>query len=65
MNQEQVFKEITKNKKWYIGFYTQQTASAIVKRYKNKTLSHEKIIEIFGRFGYIKITEDWCKSQSV
>jgi len=61
MNQEQVFKLITGTKKWYVGVYIQQTASEIVKRYKNKTLSHEKLTELFNKFGYIKTIEEWQK----
>lgn len=61
MSREQVFNEITKNKKWYVGIYIQQTASQMVKRFNNGSLSHEKMNEIFNKFGYIKIIEQWQK----
>ena len=56
---DELFKEITKPIKWYVGYYSQQTASAICKRYKAGTLSQEKIEELFNKFGYIKNDVTW------
>lgn len=56
-----VFKYITGSKKWYIGYCSQQTASAICKRYKNGTLTTEKMIHLFNFYGFVKNELTWKK----
>lgn len=52
MTKEDVIREITKNKKWYIGFYSQQMASNKIKMFWAGRLSEKKFNELIAAMGY-------------
>jgi hypothetical protein len=52
MTKEEVYQQLTSEKKWYLPHLKQQAASAFQSRFENGTASEEKIIEVFSLFGY-------------
>lgn len=65
-NRDEIFLLITSKKKWYFGgdfqqYCSQQAGSEIVKRFRNGSLSDEKIAHLFDHFGYYKKIEQWEK----
>lgn len=63
MTEKEVFKEITSELKWYIGYCSQPYASQLIVRFNNGNLKQETIHNLFKHFGYI-IQSDivWKKS---
>lgn len=57
MNKREVIEEIIKTPKWYYGIWSQQTASAMIKRFNNGSLSDKKFKEIISKKGY-KLVKD-------
>lgn len=58
MNPDELFKIITSEPKWYAGYIKHSTASMIKRRYKNGTLSKERMYHIFKYFGFKVIQEE-------
>lgn len=62
-----LFSFITSHNKWYNGigsigqYCTQQTASALVKSYKEGRITHEKLVHLFNHFGYTLNPVSWTK----
>ena len=61
MTAHETMDEITKEKKWYVGKYKQQTASAIVKRFYAGTLGFTTLTKFFNDFGYELTPGSWNK----
>lgn len=62
MTQEQAFKEITSELKWYIGHYSQGYASQLVQRFNAGHLKQSTIDNFLKKFGYeLKTEAQWEK----
>ena len=61
MFDEEVFKEITSELKWYAGYTTPQNASNIKKRFNDGTLSFATMEKLFNHFGYF-MSYSWRKT---
>lgn len=57
MTKEEVFKAITSQHKWYIGYCSQGYATQLIQRFEDGRLSEKTIEKMFNHFGY-KITKD-------
>lgn len=63
MDKNEVFKEITKPLKWYIGYCSQGYATQLVQRFEDGRLSEKTIDKMFAHFGYITVKEkQWEKN---
>lgn len=60
MNATELFNRITGEPKWYAGYISPQAATQIKKRFETKTLSFERLTELFNHFGYY-LTASWDK----
>lgn len=62
MSQEEVFKEITSQHKFYVGYCSQGYATQLIQRFEDGRLSDKTIQKLFNHFGYVvsKPTE-WVK----
>lgn len=63
MTAEQAINEITSELKYYIGHYPQSTASSIVKRFRNGTITLNKLEEFLNTFGYVEREGEWIKTK--
>ena len=64
MTQEQVFRVITSELKWYIGFCSQPYASQLITRFNNGNLKQETIEKMFKFYGYVvNKPTTWIKSE--
>lgn len=64
MTKSEVIQEIISTPKWYVGKIKQQTASAIIKRFKSGALSEGKIKWLFAMYGYELLSEEqWGDSK--
>ena len=61
MTAEEAVNEITGELKYYIGVYPQSTASLIVKRFRNGSITLNKLEEFLNKFGYVKREGEWIK----
>ena len=61
MTAKECIEEITSEPKYYIGIYKQQTASAIVKRFHNGSITINKLREFLNAFGYVEREGEWIK----
>lgn len=62
MSEQEAFKEITSELKWYIGHYSQGYASQLKQRYAAGQLKQSTVDKILNEFGYSKIeTAQWSK----
>lgn len=57
MTQNEAFKKITSELKWYIGHYSQGYASQLVQRFNAGQLKQSTIDKFLRKFGYSKIEE--------
>ena len=62
MREEDIFNLITSEPKWYPGNTSDQNASMIKRRYKEKTLSFRALTDLFNYFGYEQNIE-WSKKE--
>lgn len=68
LTEQEIFESIIAKNKWYAGlrtdrgnFHTAQSANQMVRRYRNGTLSADKIKQIFNKHGWIKPEVQWGK----
>ena len=61
MTASEAIQEITSECKYYIGKYPQSTASDIVKRFRNGTITLNKLKEFLNKFGYVQREGEWIK----
>ena len=60
----EVFKEITSEPKWYVGFTSPQNASNIKKRFEEKKLEFSTLEKMFNHFGYFSNCKSpWIKGK--
>lgn len=64
MTAEQAVNEITSEVKYYIGVYPQSTASDLVKRFRNGSITLNKLEEFLNNFGYVKREGEWIKTKT-
>lgn len=63
MNKKEVFKEITSQHKWYVGYCSQGYATQLVQRFEDGRLSEKTIKKMFKHFGYyISTHTQWKKN---
>lgn len=61
MTAKEAIQEITAEQKYYVGVYSQQTASAIVKRFHSGSITINKLREFLEAFGYVEREGEWIK----
>lgn len=62
MTKEEVFKTITSQHKWYIGYCSQGYATQLIQRFEDGRLSEKTIEKIFNHFGYcVSTPKQWVK----
>lgn len=61
MSAEECVNEITSELKYWVGVYKQSTASRIVKRFREGTITLNKLEEFLNAFGYVKRGSEWIK----
>ena len=63
MSNEEVINEIISEPKYYIGVINQSTASRTIKRFRDGTITLNKLNEFIAKFGYVKRSEGWVKTK--
>jgi hypothetical protein len=63
MTKQEVYKQLTSTKKWYMPHLKQQAASAFQARFENGTASEETTIKVFSLFGYVVETATQFRKQ--
>ena len=62
MNKQEVFNEITSEKKWFTGYCTASYATEMKQKFRVGLLGEKAIERLFEHFGYIiKIETQWEK----
>lgn len=56
MTKEEMINKVTSRPKWYLGLMKQQTASAMIKRFKNGSLSEKNFNSLVKMIGYQQVS---------
>lgn len=61
MNKDEVFKAITSEHKWYLGYCSQGYATQLIQRFEDGRLSDKTIEKLFNHFGYFVLRKtEWA-----